>query len=222
MSEPHSKPVRVCHSLRRGKREPQRRPGRREHAPGRPGDRPGPCHRRLPEAEDPQLCGDRQRGRRRLPHLRQRRRPPQPQRRRGLCRSWTSDEKTVKEKKKKPIPTLDRKHPGLDVRQLLRHPHLWRCDDHLRQGRPELRTGPRPRAAGLCPQRGAHRPPGSHHHPGGHYHRERMQNGRAPRWAASTSSPMAFTAARAMSPPTWPERPPVFRRRTCLCCGKPS
>lgn len=50
------------------------------------------------------------------------------------------------------------------MRPLLRYPHLRRGDDHLRQGRVELRTGARPRAAGLCPQRGSHRAAGSNHH----------------------------------------------------------
>ena len=33
-------------------------PDARQHAPGGPGDRTGDRHRRVPEAEDPQLRGD--------------------------------------------------------------------------------------------------------------------------------------------------------------------
>ena len=63
-------------------------------------------------------------------------------------------EKTVKEKKKED-PALDEK-----VRD-------WMC--------PQLRTGPGTCPAGLCPERGAHRPPGGHHHTGGHHHRGRRR-----------------------------------------------
>ena len=43
----------------------------------------------------------------------------------------------------------------------------------------------------------------------------------APRWAASTSSPTAFTGPRAMSPPIWPGKPPASARRIWICCGRP-
>ena len=42
-------------AVRRDERQPERRPGCRQHAAPRPRDRAGPGHRRLPEAQDPQL-----------------------------------------------------------------------------------------------------------------------------------------------------------------------
>ena len=79
------------------------------------------------------------------------------------------DEKTAKEKK-------SRSGTGPKIRD-------WMCAnfDDIRafgavmttfgEGRPELRAGPRPGAAGLCPQRGARYPPGDHHYTGGHHYR---------------------------------------------------
>lgn len=45
---------------------------------------------------------------------------------------------------------------------------------------------------------------------------------RAPKWAASTSSPMPSTVQKVMFPPISPARPPASRKMTCSCCGKPS
>ena len=81
------------------------------------------------------------------------------------------DEKTVKEKKKAD-PDLDRKVRDW-MCQLLRCAHLRRGDDHLCEGRSQLRPGAGAGAAGLCPQRGTRHSPGDHHHPCGHHHRGR-------------------------------------------------
>ena len=97
--------------------------------------------------------------------------------------------------------------------QLLRHPHLRRGDDHLCQGRAQLRAGARAGAAGLCPL--ASTPSCRRRSPSPAWPSppRPTRRKRAPRWAASTSSPMPSTARRAMSPPTLPARPPASRRR---------
>lgn len=43
---------------------------------------------------------------------------------------------------------------------------------------------------------------------------------REQKWDASISSPMVSTVVKGISPPIWPERPPVFPKRTCPFCGK--
>ena len=45
----------------------------------------------LKRAQDPQLCGNRERRRNGLPHLREGRRSTEPQRRRGMCRCGRSN-----------------------------------------------------------------------------------------------------------------------------------
>lgn len=45
---------------------------------------------------------------------------------------------------------------------------------------------------------------------------------KARKWAASISYPTACTGAKDMFPPTWPGKPLDFRKKTWLCCGKPS
>lgn len=55
--------------------------------------------------------------------------------------------------------------------------------------------------------------PGSDHYPVWQSQPRRMRRKRARKWAESTSFPMAFTAARAIFPPIWPERPPGLPRR---------
>ena len=150
---------------------PERGSGRGQYAPGGSGDRPGHCHRRVPEAEDPQLCGDGEGGRHRLPHLCQGRRASQPQRRRGLRRPGRGRKNRQGKEKGRSRPGSE--SPGLDVRQLLRCAHLRRGDDHLCEGRSQLRPGAGAGAAGLCPQRGTRHSSGGHHHPRGHHHRGR-------------------------------------------------
>ena len=182
----------------------------------------GPRHRRVPQAQDPQLCGDRQGGRA----------PATASMSRTACPSTAAtprpmphldvDREDREGDKKKADPELDREDPGLHVPKLLRHPHLRRGDDHLCEGRPELRPGARAGAAGLCPQRGARWCPRRSPSPAWPSPPRRTRRKRAPRWAASTSSPTVSTAARAISPPTWPARPPAFRKRTWPCCGRPS
>ena len=45
---------------------------------------------------------------------------------------------------------------------------------------------------------------------------------KARRWAGNPSFPTGSTGWRALFPPIWPGRPPVFRKRTWSCCGRPS
>ena len=51
--------------------------------------------------------------------------------------------------------------------------------------------------------------------------RRPMLRKRAPKWAASTSSPMPSTVQKVMFPPISPARPQAFRKMTCSCCGRP-
>ena len=75
-----------------------------------------------------------------------------------------------------------------------RHPHLRRSDDHLWQGRAQLRPGARASAAELCPQ---HRPPSCRRKspsPAWPSPPRPTRRKKTPRWDTSTSSPMPSTA----------------------------
>ena len=93
------------------------------------GDRLGPGHRRMPQAEDPQLRGDRQGGPYRLAHHVKDGVPLNRSDARGLCCAWTGNGKD-REGQKKADPELDAKVRDwmcpkfYDIRTLRRDDHL--------------------------------------------------------------------------------------------------